>query len=117
MTRNAPSAGEAELLEKVNEMTSPFDEMGRQIHEIVSSTAPTLTPRTWYGMPAYEQDGKTVCFFRQDDSYMTFGFTEKVDLVPDEKANHQLIPAAWFVTDLDEATKAELAEIVQQIAE
>lgn len=106
-------AGETDLLEKIDEMPAPFRDMGLRLHEIITENAPALTPRTWYGMPAYEQDGRTVCFFRVDDAYMTFGFTEKAELAPAEDVPHQLIPSAWFFTELDDATEVELTAIVR----
>lgn len=109
--------GEAELLEAVAEMSTPFLEMGERLHDIVTENAPGFTPRTWYGMPGYEKDGTTVCFFRVDGEYMTFGFTEKVDLTPDEDAPHQLIESTWFFTALDDATEDELTAIVRTISD
>lgn len=97
----------------IAELPEPFDAMGTQLHELITEHAPMLTPRTWYGMPAYELVGVTICFFRADGDYMTFGFTEHADLSPDPDAPHQLIASAWFFTELDEATAAELADIVQ----
>jgi len=107
---------EREFHEAVAELEAPYREMGERVHEIVTENAPDLEPRTWYGMPAYERDGKTVCFFRVDGEYMTFGFTEKVDLTPDDSELHQLIPSSWFFTALDDATEDELAAIVRTIA-
>lgn len=104
--------GEAELLETIEAMPDSFRHMGERLHKIFSKTVPSLTPRTWYGMPAYELDGTTVCFFRVDADYMTFGFTEHADLTPDETTSHQLIPCAWFFTTLDDETEAKVEEII-----
>src|SRR5690606_21584904 len=56
--------GEKDLLEKIEEMPEPDQSMARRIHQIVTEHAPDLWPKTWYGMPAYAQDGKVVCFFQ-----------------------------------------------------
>ena len=79
-------------------------------------------PRT--GAPAdrvvwhagYAKDGKTVCFFRADKKYMTFGFTQKANLTREEGAPHQLIASEWYFTALDDATKAKLSAIVRKVA-
>src|SRR5918992_5161755 len=57
-------AGESAVLAKIAEMSEPDRAMGKRLHEIVKASAPDLTPRTWYGMPAYAKDGKVVCFFQ-----------------------------------------------------
>lgn len=107
-------AGETGLREAIADMPAPHRELGQRIHEIVIENAPSFTPRTWYGMPAYEHDGATVCFFRSDGDFMTFGFTEHATLEPEADAEHRLIPAAWFFTELDEPSEAELAAIVRR---
>lgn len=91
--------------------------MGTRPHEIIMESAPSLAPGTWYGMPADELDGRTVCFFRVDGELMTFGFTEHAALAPDEDAAHQLVASAWVLTGMDEATEEELAEIVRAAVE
>jgi hypothetical protein len=79
-------------------------------------TAPVLQPTVWYGMPGYAKDGKTVCFFRADKKYMTFGFTQEANLAREENAPHQLIESAWYFTALDDATEAKLSAIVRRVA-
>lgn len=72
--------GEAELLAKVAEMPAAEQQMARRLHAIVTTTAPTLTPKTWYGMPAYARDGKVVLFFQGASKfgsrYSTLGFND-----------------------------------------
>ncbi len=72
--------GEAELLAKVAEMPAAEQQMARRVHAIVTTTAPTLTPKTWYGMPAYARDGKVVLFFQGASKfgsrYSTLGFND-----------------------------------------
>ena len=77
-------------------------------------SAPALKPTVWYGMPGYAKDGKTVCFFRADKKYMTFGFTQEANLAREEGAPHQLIECAWYFTALDDATEDRLSAIVRK---
>ena len=76
--------GENDVLAKIAEMQKPDRVIAERIHAIVTSTAPDLTPRTWYGMPAYAKDDKVVCYFRDAQKfktrYATFGFSDKANL-------------------------------------
>ena len=76
--------GEADLLEKIAAMPSHDRDLAERIHAIVTEHAPTLAPKTWYGMPAYAKDGKVVCFFQSADKfkarYATFGFNDIANL-------------------------------------
>jgi uncharacterized protein YdhG (YjbR/CyaY superfamily) len=78
------AAGESEVLAKIAEMPEPERGMAMRIHEIVKANAPTLSPKTWYGMPAYAKDGKVVCFFQSAQKfnarYATFGFNDTANL-------------------------------------
>lgn len=107
-------SGEAEVREKIAEMESPFRAMGERVHEIVVESAPELTPRTWYGMPAYAKDGAVVCFFNVDKEYMSFGLTPDANLTSDEDTPHQLVESSWYFSELDDATEAELSDIVRR---
>ncbi len=106
--------GEAGLLAKIAAMPEPFGAMGGRLHALILSSVPELQPTVWYGMPAYRKDGKTVCFFRADKKYMTFGFTQEANLSCEEGSAHQLIECAWFFTGLDDATEARLSAIVRR---
>jgi hypothetical protein len=105
--------GEAAVLAKIAEMPAPYRAMGERLHEIIMTSVPGLTPRTWYGMPAYAKEGKVLCFFRAD-KYMTFGLTEDANFTLEEGATHQLMEYAWFFTALDDATEAKLSAIVRK---
>jgi uncharacterized protein YdhG (YjbR/CyaY superfamily) len=77
--------GESDVLKAISRMPEPDRTLGKKIHAIVKATAPTLTPKTWYGMPAYaDKDGKAVCFFQSADKfkarYATFGFNDTAKL-------------------------------------
>jgi hypothetical protein len=108
--------GEAAALAKIAAMPEPFRAIGERIHAIVLRSAPTLEATTWYGMPAYAKGGKTLCFFRADKKYMTFGLTQEVDLDPELDAPHKLMECAWYLTALDQATEAKLVAIVRRVA-
>lgn len=105
--------GEAEVREAIAEMEAPFPEVGERLHELIMDSGPELTPRTWYGMPAYAKDGKVVCFFNAEKGYMSFALTEDANLSVNEDAPHQLIEGSWYFTELDDATEEKLSEIVR----
>src|SRR2546430_3940545 len=76
--------GESDVLAKIAEMPEPDRAMAERLHAIIKASAPALSPRTWYGMPAYAKDGKVVCFFQSAQKfkarYATFGFSDKANL-------------------------------------
>jgi hypothetical protein len=104
------------VLAKIAAMPEHFRELAERVHRLILSSAPALQPRTWYGMPGYAKDGKTICFFRADQRYMTFGFTQEAGLACDVDAAHRLIESSWFFTELDEPTEAKLRSIIAKIA-
>ena len=87
--------------------------MAERIHAIVTAAAPDLSPKTWYGMPAYARDGKIICFFQAADKfkarYATFGFNEDAKL--DEGA---MWPTSWGLTKLTAADEKKIAELVKK---
>ena len=102
--------GERDLLAKIAEMPEPDRVMAERIHAIVKANAPDLSPKTWYGMPAYARDGKVVCFFKSaakfGSRYATLGFEEAANL--DEGAMWPTSYALKKLTPKDEATIAAL---------
>jgi hypothetical protein len=108
--------GEAAVLDKIAAMPAPYCAMGERLHALILRSAPALQPTTFYGMPGYAKDDRTVCFFRADKKYMTFGFTQEANLTREEGAPHQLIESAWYFTALDDATEAKLSAIVRKVA-
>ena len=78
------AAGESDLLAKIAEMPEPERTVAKRLHEIITASAPALSPRTWYGMPAYAKDGKVICFFQAaskfNTRYATFGFQHDANL-------------------------------------
>jgi uncharacterized protein YdhG (YjbR/CyaY superfamily) len=106
---------ERDVLAKIAEMPGSDRAMAERIHEIVKTSAPSLAPKTWYGMPAYARDGKLVCFFRPADKfktrYATFGFEQAAKL--DEGS---MWPTSWALTKLTAADEARIAELVKKAA-
>jgi len=107
--------GEGAVLAKIAELRGTDRQLAERLHVLIKATAPGLSPRTWYGMPAYARDGKAICFFRAD-KYMTFGLSDAANHELEEGAPHQLRESAWFFTELDEATEEKLTAIVRKAA-
>ena len=82
--RAGKADGESDVLAKIAEMPEPDRAMAKRLHAIIKASAPALSPKTWYGMPAYAMDGKVVCFFQSAQKfksrYATFGFSDKANL-------------------------------------
>jgi uncharacterized protein YdhG (YjbR/CyaY superfamily) len=106
---------ESDVLEKIAEMPEPDRGMAERIHAIVKASAPSLAPKTWYGMPAYAKDGKIVCFFQSADKfkarYATFGFNDKANL--DDGA---MWPTSFALKELTPDVEARIGELVKQAA-
>jgi uncharacterized protein YdhG (YjbR/CyaY superfamily) len=105
--------GESDVLEKIAEMPELDRAKAERLHAIVKASAPALSPRTWYGMPAYAKDGKVVCFFQSAQKfktrYATFGFSDKANL--DEGA---MWPTAFALKELTDAEEARIGELVKK---
>jgi uncharacterized protein YdhG (YjbR/CyaY superfamily) len=104
---------EAAVLEKIAEMPPPDRALAERLHAIITSTAPELAPRTWYGMPAYAKEGKVLCFFQSADKfksrYATFGFSAEANL--DEGT---MWPTSFALTELKPAVEKKIAALVKQ---
>jgi uncharacterized protein YdhG (YjbR/CyaY superfamily) len=107
--------GESGVLAKIAEMPGPDRALGKQLHAIVKASAPALSPKLWYGMPAYAKDGKVVCFFQSakkfNTRYATFGFSDAANL--DEGA---VWPVAFALTKLTAAEEARIGALVKKAA-
>jgi uncharacterized protein YdhG (YjbR/CyaY superfamily) len=105
--------GERALLAKVAEMQGSDRAMAERLHAIVSATAPTLSPKTWYGMPAYAKDGKIVCFFQSaekfDARYATLGFSDEAKL--DEGA---MWPTSFALKKLTSAEEKKIVALLKK---
>ena len=111
--RAAKADGESDVLAKIAEMAEPDRVMAERIHAIIKASAPDLTSRTWYGMPAYAKDGKIVCFFQPAQKfktrYATFGFMHEANL--DEGA---MWPTAFALMELTAAEEARIGALVKK---
>ena len=115
--RRGPGAdkadGESAVLAKIAEMPEPDRAMGKQLHAIIKAGAPALSPRLWYGMPAYAKDGNVVCFFQGaqkfNTRYASFGFNDTANL--DEGA---MWPVAFALTELTAADEARITALVKK---
>jgi hypothetical protein len=116
-TRRGPRAdtaeGESAVLAKIAEMREPDHAMGKRLHAVITASAPALSPRLWYGMPAYAKDGKVVCFFQSAQKfttrYATLGFSDAANL--DKGA---LWPVAFAMKELTAADEAKIAALVKR---
>jgi uncharacterized protein YdhG (YjbR/CyaY superfamily) len=105
--------GESALLAKIAEMPEPDRAMAKRLHALIKASAPSLSPKTWYGMPAYAKDGKVVCFFQSAQKfksrYATFGFSDEANL--DEGA---MWPTAFALKELTAAEETRIAALVKK---
>jgi uncharacterized protein YdhG (YjbR/CyaY superfamily) len=112
-SRASTADGESDLLAKIAEMPEADRAMAERIHALVTASAPELTPRTWYGMPAYAKDGDVVCFFQSAHKfkarYATLGFSDKANL--DDGA---MWATSFALKDLTAAEEARIGELVKK---
>jgi uncharacterized protein YdhG (YjbR/CyaY superfamily) len=105
--------GESDVLAKIAEMPEPDRSMAERLHALIKASAPDLTPRTWYGMPAYAKDGKVVCFFQSAQKfksrYATLGFSDKANL--DEGA---MWPTAFALKGLTVAEEKRIGALLKK---
>jgi uncharacterized protein YdhG (YjbR/CyaY superfamily) len=105
--------GEKALLAKIAEMQGPDRAMAKRLHAIIKASAPALSPKTWYGMPAYAKDGKVVCYFQSAEKfksrYVTFGFSDEANL--DEGA---MWPTSFALTELTAAEEKRISALVKK---
>jgi hypothetical protein len=105
--------GESAVLAKIAEMPEPDQTMGKRLHAIIQASAPSLSPRLWYGMPAYAKDGKVVCFFQGAKKfgtrYATLGFSDQASL--DEGG---MWPTAFALKELTATEEARIAALVKR---
>ena len=111
--RRGKADGESDLLAKIAEMPEPDRAMAERLHAIIKASAPALSPKTWYGMPAYAKDGKVVCFFQDAQKFKTryapLGFNDAANL--DEGA---MSPVAFALKELTAGEDARIGAIVKK---
>jgi len=107
------AAGEKDVLEKIAEMAEPDRSMAERLHAIIKANAPDLSPKTWYGMPAYAKNGKIVCFFQNAQKfnarYATLGFSDTANL--DEGA---MWPTSFALKELTAVEEARIVALVKK---
>jgi len=107
------AGGESDVLAKIAEMPEPDRAMAKRLHAIIKASAPALSPKTWYGMPAYAKGGKVVCFFQSAQKfksrYATFGFSDEANL--DEGA---MWPTSFALKELTAAEEARISGLVKK---
>ena len=107
------AAGERDVLAKIAEMPEPDRALAERLHALVKASAPDLSPKTWYGMPAYAKDGKVVCYFQDahkfKSRYATFGFSDEANL--DKGA---MWPTSFALKELTAAEEAKIAALVRK---
>lgn len=105
--------GESAVLAKIAEMPEPDRSIAERIHAIIKASAPSLSPKTWYGMPAYAKDGKVVCFFtpasKFNARYATLGFNDAANL---DEGN--MWPTSFALKELTPAEEARIAALVKK---
>ena len=111
--RGKRADGESDVLAKIAEMPEPDRDKAERLHAIVKASAPALSPRTWYGMPAYAKDGKVVCFFQSAEKfksrYATLGFNDAANL--DEGV---MWPTSFALKELSAAEEARISALVKR---
>jgi uncharacterized protein YdhG (YjbR/CyaY superfamily) len=112
-SRAAKSDGESEVLDKIAEMQEPDRVMAERLHAVIRASSPAISPRLWYGMPAYAQGSNIICFFQPAQKfktrYATLGFSDKANL--DEGT---MWPTSYALTELTPADEAKIAELVRK---
>jgi uncharacterized protein YdhG (YjbR/CyaY superfamily) len=111
--RAGKADAESEVLAKIAEMPAPDRTMAERLHAIIKASAPALSPKLWYGMPAYAKDGKVVCYFtpasKFKSRYATFGFNDDANL--DEGT---MWPTSFALTELTAADEAKIGALVKK---
>ncbi len=111
--KNGTGDGESDVLAKIADMAEADRAIAERVHAIVKAGAPDLSPRTWYGMPAYAKDGKVLCFFKPAEKfktrYATFGFSDKANL--DEGA---MWPVEFALKDLTATEEAKIGALIEK---
>lgn len=107
--------GEKDVLSKIEEMEEPDRSMARRLHAIIKTSAPSLVPKTWYGMPAYAKDGKVVCFFQSaqkfNSRYSTLGFSDSASL-----DDGVMWASAFALKELNPEAEAKIIGLVKKAA-
>jgi len=109
-------AGVQDVIAKIESFSDKYRALGKQLHKLITSTAPQLQPRLWYGMPGYalSKDGPVVLFFRED-KYISFGLTENTNLREIGSPEEGPVDAAWYLCRLNADAEAKIADTVRKV--
>lgn len=112
-SRNKKADGEQEVMDKIQEMEGNDRILAEQLHSLIKTTAPELSPRTWYGFPAYYRDGKLICYFQYSmkfkTRYATLGFTDQTNL--DEGL---MWPTVYAITEINGHIEKKISELIRK---
>lgn len=110
------NSGAQDVLAKIETFSDTYKDIAKQLHQLITTTAPSLQPRLWYGMPGYalKADGPVVVFFRED-KYISFGLTDSTNLTEIGSPESGLVEVAWYLSALNSASEAKIADIVRKI--
>ena len=105
-----------DVIAKIEKFSDKYRDVGKQLHELIATTAPQLRPRLWYGMPGYalKSDGPVVLFFRED-KYVSFGLTDNSNLMELGQPEEGLVEVAWYLGVLNADVKEKIADIVRKV--
>ena len=113
---NKNTTGAQEVLAKIETFSDTYREIAKQLHALITTTAPSLEPRLWYGMPGYalKSDGPVVLFFRED-KYISFGLTENTNLTELGSPETEPVAVAWYLSKLDPAAESKIVDVIRKI--
>lgn len=109
-------AGVRDVIAKIEKFSDEYRAIGMRLHELITTIAPQLQPRLWYGMPGYalKSDGPVVLFFRAD-KFVSFGITENTNLAELGRPQEGPVASAWYLSKLNDKAEAKIADIVQKV--
>lgn len=111
--KSGKTDGTADVLAKIAEMPDDERALGEQLHELIMKTIPEMQPRTWYGMPAYYNDGEQICFFQPASKfkarYLTLGFSDKAQL-----DDGNVWPTSYAITKLTNADESKIKALIKK---
>lgn len=107
-----------QVTDKISKMDEPARSTVQRVHDIIMTTAPSLKPRIWYGMPAYAKSASAPALVTlRNDERVNLAITEKAPFSPAGGVDGKLMPAAWYLETVDTATEARIAEIIRSVAD
>jgi hypothetical protein len=108
--------GAQDVIAKIENYSDTYRDTARRLHDLITTTAPQLHPRLWYGMPGYalKSNGPVVLFFRED-KYISFGITESATLAELGNLSDGLVESAWYLTKLNDNIEATIVDIVRKV--